>query len=141
MYASYAAFIHKDGDDYVVSVRDLPEVVTAGDTFEEALTLAEDAIEVVVASRMERDLPLPTPSPAIAGEYVVQLPAQLAAKAAVYFAWKESGISKSELARRIGRTETEARRILTPRHGTKLEQLDAAAHALGSRLIVGVQAA
>lgn len=141
MNFQYPVSITRDADDYVVTVRDLPEVQTSGDTETEALDLAADALEVVVAKRMENEEDLPLPSPARVDEIEVFLPPQLAAKAAVYIAWKQAGISKSELARRMGRSEVEARRILAPRHGTKLDQLDEAAKALGARLVVGLEAA
>ena len=70
----YPAGIREQGRDFVVTVRDLPEVVTSGDTLEQALDLAADAIEVAVASRMERDLPLPVPSRSKRGEHPVSLP-------------------------------------------------------------------
>ncbi|HVV94678.1 MAG TPA: type II toxin-antitoxin system HicB family antitoxin [Hyphomicrobiales bacterium] len=128
--------IREDEGEYVVAVRDLPAVVTAGDSFDEALELAADAIEVVIAAHMARDLDIVSPSAIRHGEHAVALPAPLAAKASVYAAWKASGLSKSELARRLGRSETEVRRILDPGHGTKLDQLDEAARALGGRLAV-----
>lgn len=136
-HPSYGVAIRRDGDDFVVSVRDLPEVVTSGDTFDEALALAADAIEVVVAIRIERGLDLEEPSPIQDGEHAVALPIVLAAKAAVYAAWKRSGWKKTDLARAMNRTETEVRRILDPRYGTKLDQLAEAARALGLRLTIG----
>lgn len=135
----YGVAIAREGDDYVVSVRDLPEVVTAGDTLEEALDLAADGIEVVVEGRMEDDEDLPFPSPVRDGEVGIAVPAKVAAKASVYRAWKDSGINKAELARRLSRSETEVGRILNPRHGTKLDQLDEAAKALGGRLVVAFE--
>ncbi len=65
----------------------------------------------------------------------------MAAKLAVLEAFAASGLSKSELARRIGKNEREARRILDPRHPTKLPALTAALRALGKRLVVGVMEA
>ena len=60
----------------------------------------------------------------------------MAAKASIYVAWKAEGISKVALAERIGRSESEVRRILDPSHGTKLDQLEEAARALGYGLLV-----
>lgn len=133
---NYGVAISEVNGDFVVSVRDLPEVVTSGETQKEALDLASDAIVVVVASRMERDKDLPEPSRARKGEHAVALPARMAAKAAVYSAWKAAHVSKVELARRLHRDEVEVRRILNPHHGTKLDHLDEAARALGGRLSV-----
>jgi antitoxin HicB len=44
---------------YIVHVRALPEIVTEGDTEEEALAMAQDAIELVLESRQERGEPIP----------------------------------------------------------------------------------
>jgi antitoxin HicB len=52
---------------------------------------------------------------------------------------RASGISKSEFARRIGKDEKEARRILDPKHPTKLTTLTAALRELGQRLVIGVE--
>lgn len=136
---TFGVCIAREADDWVVSVRDLPEVVTSGSSLEEALALAADAIEVVVAGRMDDDEPLSEPSAVLPGEHAVLLPAGIAAKAAVYAAWKASGLRKSELALRLDRVENVVRRILDPRHGTRLEHLDDAARALGGRLVVSFE--
>jgi antitoxin HicB len=44
---------------YVVRVPALPEIVTEGDTEEEALAMAQDAIGLVLESRKERGEPIP----------------------------------------------------------------------------------
>jgi antitoxin HicB len=138
---TYGVAIEHVDSEYVVSVRDLPEVVTAGYTLQEALDLAADAIEVIVEGRMDDNDDLPVPSTVEPDERAISLPAHLAAKASVYAAWKAAHVSKSELARRLDRNETEVRRILDPHHGTKLDQLDQAARALGARLVIAFEPA
>lgn len=44
---------------YNVSVPALPEIATFGDSIEEARYMAQDALELVVLSRLERDEALP----------------------------------------------------------------------------------
>jgi antitoxin HicB len=44
---------------FIVRVPALPEIVTEGDTEEEALAMAQDAIELVLESRRERGEPIP----------------------------------------------------------------------------------
>jgi antitoxin HicB len=134
----YGTTIARQGGDFVVSVRDLPEVVTSGDTHKDAITLAADAIEVAVIGRMKDEAPLPSPSPVANGEIAVPLAPRVAAKASVYHLWRKSGISKSELARRMGRGETEIRRILDPATGTKIDQIAEATRALGRDLVIGI---
>jgi antitoxin HicB len=48
-----------EGGGFVVQVPALPEVVTEGDSEEEALAMAKDAIELVLESRRERGEPIP----------------------------------------------------------------------------------
>lgn len=136
---TFGVAVREDADDVVVSVRDMPSVVTSRDSLEQALELAQDAIACDVGFLVDKSRNVPHPSPVQDGAHAVALPAQLAAKRSVYEARRAVGISKSELARRMGRKEGEVRRILDPAHGTKLDQLAEAAVALGGRLVVAFQ--
>ncbi|MDQ0472830.1 type II toxin-antitoxin system HicB family antitoxin [Labrys wisconsinensis] len=137
----YPVAIAREGPDYVVTVRDLPPVVTSGPSEEAAREMAADAVQAVVEHAIENELDIAEPSDPLEGEILIGLPAQLAAKLAVYQAWRRSGIRKAELARRMNRNEVEVRRILNPRYGTKLDQLEEAARALGGRLDIRFEAA
>ncbi len=53
----------QEGGGYSVLVPALPEVVTEGDTEEEALRMAEEAIGAILAYRKDRGLPLPSDTP------------------------------------------------------------------------------
>lgn len=64
--------------------------------------------------------------------------AEDAIKLAVIEAFNEANISKRELARRLGKTESEARRILDPDHRSKLGQQQDAMQALGKTIVVSV---
>ena len=71
----------------------------------------------------------------------IAVEAAVAAKLAFLDAFRESGIGKSEFGRRIGKDEKEVRRLLDPRHPTKLSTLTQALRAPGRRLVIGVEAA
>lgn len=137
----YGARIARDGPDFVASVRDLPEVCTAGATRQEARDLAIDAVDAIVAHRIEKGLDAPPPSALRRGEIAVRLPLLMQVKAELYVAWRRSGLSKRELARRLGLRETEARRILDPRHRTATDTMDRAAEALGATINIAHSAA
>lgn len=124
---------------YVVECRDLPEVVTQGESMDEALANATEAIGLAIAYRIETGGDIPVPSRAETGERVVAVAPLLAAKAALALALRETGLSKSELARRLGADEKEVRRLLDPRHGSKLPAIAAALAALGKRLAIDVR--
>jgi antitoxin HicB len=136
----FAVRLERHGDELVVTCRDLPEVVTSGATEAEALAMAEDAVDVVVSAAIDAGLDIPEPTAVRRGELAVSLPAQTAAKLAVWRAFLAAGITKSELARRLGVGENEARRILSPRYRTKLDKLEAAVRALGGRIVIDLAA-
>jgi antitoxin HicB len=135
---TYRALLEPGERDGVVVVTfpDVPEAITQGDGEADALREAEDALGVALLSYPLRGLRLPR-ARARKGHAVTVAP-EVAAKLAVLEAFAASGISKSELARRLGVSENEARRILDPLHATKLPRLSQALAALGRRLVVGV---
>jgi antitoxin HicB len=130
---TYAVRLAPDKQDggYVVTCRDLPEAITQGETLEEALAEAADALEEAVAGRISDVRDIPMPSDAKRGERMVSVPPSMALKAAVYLAVREAGITNSELARRMRLDEKEARRILDPHHPTKLPRIEEALSVLG----------
>lgn len=84
----------------VITVPDLPEVITQADQPEDALAQAADALEEAVAGRIRRNEEIPLPSPHEPGQPRVHVPALSAAKAALYLALRESGLTKTQLASR-----------------------------------------
>jgi antitoxin HicB len=74
---------------YVVTCRDLPQLITQGDTLGEVEVASVDAMEEVFAAYMQRNLPFPAPSPAQPGERLVSPPAAMVAKATLYVAMRE----------------------------------------------------
>lgn len=140
MTSSFPVLLRKEEDGELhVYVRDLPQVVTSGADEATALDMAADAIGVVIETLIEMGEEVPTPSPAEPGERMVAIPADVAAKLLVWRAWRASGLSKVALADRLHLAEAEVRRILDPKHGTKLAKLDATARALGKRLVVTME--
>ncbi|MDD9334369.1 MAG: type II toxin-antitoxin system HicB family antitoxin, partial [Bartonella sp.] len=62
-----------------------------------------------------------------------------ALKLAVIEAFNGAGITKTELANRLSKKETEARRILDPNHPTKLQTLERALAVLGKRVVIKIK--
>ena len=124
---------------FVVTFPDFGWGVTQGDTETLALANAEDALDEMVATMIAggEDLPMPGAGPGPR----VHLGAQMSAKAALYEAMRAAHLSQVELARRLSLHEKEVRRMLDPRHLTKLPRMDAAMRALGRRLVIEVEAA
>jgi antitoxin HicB len=138
-YAYRAQF--EPGDrrgNIVVTFPDVPEALTQGRSEADARAMAEEALGLVLLSYLARGKPLPKPRAKGGGFVDVAVAPDVAAKLAVLESFTAAGITKTELARRIGKDEKEVRRILDPKHPTKLPALTAALRALGKRLVVGV---
>jgi antitoxin HicB len=137
----YACKLEPNGEDgFVATFPDVPDALTEGASREEALANAADALEVALLGRMKDGDDIPVAAKVRRG-VLVYVPAQSAAKIAFYVAFRESGLSRSALARKIGKDEAEVRRMLDPYHATKLQPLEEALLALGRRLVVDVKAA
>ena len=126
---------------WTVTFKDLPEAITWGDGLRDTLWQAADCLEEAIAGRIRRSDPIPTPSRPKRGQHLVPVPAPTASKLALYLALSEAGITRVGPARRLGCDEKEVRRLLDPRHPSKLGRIQDALAVLGKQLIVAVQAA
>jgi antitoxin HicB len=124
---------------FTVRFPDLPEAITSGVNRRNAMAQAADCLEEAIAGRITDGLDIPRPSTPRRGHALVTAPAPMAAKAALYCAMRASGIKNTELARRLRCDEKEVRRMLDPRHSTKLPRIQQALEALGRRLVVSVE--
>lgn len=136
---NYPAEIERDEDGrYVVTFLDFGWGATDGATLEEALGEARDLLRELMATTMRESKRLPKPSQGDEQRYVVVPPVAIALKAALYEAFRESGMSQRRLARELDVAESEVRRMLNPDHATKATTIDRALRRLGKRLTVTV---
>jgi antitoxin HicB len=132
-----ASFIRESaGGGFHVRFPDLPEALTGGDDIDDTRAQAADCLAEAIAGRIRRGDEIPLPSRAKRGQYLIGLPLYLAPKLALYLGMRELGLRNTELARRLGVSETVVRRMLDPRHDTKPERIEAALTALGKRIVV-----
>lgn len=124
---------------YTVTFPDLPEAITSGAGRDDAVTQAADCLACALAGRMVDGIQIPRPSKPRKHFHLVQVPFYLAPKVALYMAMRENNINNSQLARKLGVSETVVRRMLNPNHDTKPEKLQAALEALGKRILVAVE--
>ena len=125
---------------FVVNFPDFPEGWSQGETQEEALAQAADLLETMVANYMAEGWDLPAPS-STRGRILVRLDPLVGAKTELYQRMRQAGVTKAELARRIGIAPQQAQRLFDIHHASRLDQLDAAFAALGRRLVVSSEAA
>ena len=124
---------------FVVTCRVLPQLVTQGEDEPDALSQAADAMDELFATYMLDAIEFPAPSKPRRREHLVSPPAETTAKAALYVAMRQAGISKTQLAKRLGVDEKEVRRLLDPHYGSKLPRIAHAISLLGQRLVVGLE--
>lgn len=126
-----------DTHDVIVEFVDVPGVFSVGDTEEDALLNASDALETALFYLMQERKPIPMAS-ALNGRPCVVLPVLIAGKIALYNAMLASGTRKVDLARRLNLAPTLIDRLLSLKHKSRIEQIETALALLGKHLIVDV---
>ena len=140
MRFQYPAELWQAGtNEVVVSFRDIPGCHTSGEDEAEALDEAQDALEEAIAGRINREEDIPVPSVPQPGERLVAVPTDMAAKAAFVIAFRNSGLTRVSLAKRLGTDEKSVRRMLDPRHRTAPDRIHKALRVLGSELVLEVR--
>jgi antitoxin HicB len=130
----YPIKIRKDGKFFLVTFPDIPEAITQGETREEALAAAKDALESAMEFYFEDRRPVPMPSKAKKGQDVVEIPLSLLAKILLLNEMLRQKVRPAELARRIGTTPQEVNRLTDIRHISKIDGVAIALKALGKTL-------
>lgn len=127
-----------DHDTVLVTFADVPEAITFGANKEEALLYAVDALETALSLYVDGRKPLPVASKAKRGQHTVRPSALECAKLGVYRAMTDQGVKKAELARRLGWHLPQVDRLFDLGHASRLDQIEAAARALGRRVEVRI---
>ncbi len=130
----YPAKITCEKDGCTVTFPDIPEAITCGDTKEEALHHAVDALESALDFYFENNRPVPMPSPPKRGQRLVELPASVSAKVLLFNELLAQKVRPAELAKRLAIPRQHVNRLLDPRHPTKIDSIAAALKVLGKTL-------
>ena len=134
-----AKFRHDKVDGgYVVTFRDIPEAITQGDTLEEAIEMAEDALLTSMDFYFEDKRPVPMPSRPKRGERLIELPPSVTAKVLLLNAVLESRIKHSVLAKALGIPQPRINRLMDLRHTTKIDTIANALKVMGKTLEIRV---
>ena len=131
----YPVILTSDDGTVLVTFPDVPEAITFGANEEEALGHAVDALETALSFYVDDRKPLPVPSLQV-GLPTVRPSALESIKLAVYREMLVQGVRKAELARRLGWKAPQVDRLFDLNHASRLDQLEAAAKALGRHIDV-----
>lgn len=135
---AYPVELTPDGKFLMVTFPDVPEAASQGDSVEDALEMAADALETALDFYFDAGRPVPAPSKPKRGQAVVELPPSVTAKVLLLNEMLRQKVRPAELARRIGTTPQEVNRLTNIRHTTRIDRVDTALRALGKRLIIRV---
>lgn len=130
----YPARIKKQRDGYVVTFRDIPEALTSGETKEEAVNMAADALATAMEFYFEDRREVPMPTKPRSDEELVELPVSLAVKVLLLNEMLKGNITPSKLAKKLEASPQTVTRILDLHHSTKIDTLAEAFKAIGKKL-------
>jgi antitoxin HicB len=119
---------------FVVTFPDIPEAITQGETQEEALAMAREALEAVLGFYFEDKRVVPLPSKPECGQSIVELPASRWAKVLLLNEMLRQNIRSLELARRLKITPQEGKRLTNLQYSSRIDRVESALHALGCQL-------
>lgn len=129
----YPVILTPDDDTVLVTFPDIPEALTFGANKEEAMLNAIDALETALSFYVDARKHLPEPS--ITPDLPTVRPSVLEGiKLAIYREMTLQGIRKADLARRLGWKAPQVDRLFDLGHASRLDQLEAAAKALGRHI-------
>ncbi len=127
-----------DSEGFIVTFPDIPGVVTEGDTKDEALYNAWEALNGVLESMVSRGLPLPEGK---AGDDEHLFPINV--ESHIITAWElrklRGDLPQSEIAKRLGLTYQAYQRLENPIKGNPtIKTLEKVAKVFGKRLVISM---
>jgi antitoxin HicB len=125
---------------YVITFPDVEGAISQGDNEKEAREMAQDALITMLAHLIRHGKTVAAPGHPKGRKYrMIELPAIVAIKTELYMAFRNSGLTKTALARKIGIPKTTVDRLFNFRNHTRLGQIEAAFAALGKRLAMQIE--
>lgn len=131
---SYPARLKRDGVGFLVSFPDVPEAISYGETLEEAVAMAADALTTSMDFYFEDRRAVPMPSAPKRGHIAVDLPPSVAVKVLLLNEMLAQQTKPAELARLMNVRPQEVNRLTDLHHPTKIDTVALALKALGKRL-------
>jgi antitoxin HicB len=135
----YPALLTPDDNNTIrVTFPDFPEAHTFGDTADEALVRAKDALATAIDAYIKDRRPIPRPS-VREGASVVRLPALTCSKIQLYETMRQGKVKKADLAKLLHWHPPQVDRLIDVHHDSRLDQIEAAFSVMGKRLVFTVE--
>lgn len=137
-YAYPSKIVPAEEGGWLIGFRDFPEGHSQAEDDEDVIDVAEGLLQACIEGRLLDGIDVPGPSEPRAGELLVGVPIETASKAALFKAVAASGNSRVAIAKALDMDEKEVRRMLDPRHSSKLPRVARVLKALGKELRLSV---
>jgi antitoxin HicB len=132
----YYCVIEQEDEEYIVRFPDMPNVVTCGFSREEAVAMAKEALDGVLAAEIAHGNSVPPPS--FQGGHPVSVAGHIAV--ALQLRELRGDKSQTEIARKLGLTYQAYQRLENPqRANPTLKTLERIAGAFGKELSVTIR--
>lgn len=133
----YPCQIEKDKEGkYLITFPNFPETFTEGETEEEALFNASEALTLTLEGRAEENMPIPFPSQE---ERFPMIYPSSRVQAALLVRFSRGRRKIADVARSLGTSWPAASHMEDLHHWTTLRQLEKTAAILGKRLVVSFE--
>ena len=132
-----AIFEPQEPSGFCVRFVDIPGAITEGETLEECLFNAAEALTGVIESYIELGQDIPRPSKNVKGAYYVAPDARV--QSALLIRWARGDRSLADIARALETSWPSAQRLENPSHYPSLKQLEKAASVLGKKLVLSLE--
>ena len=139
-YAYPCIFEPEDDEKYKgwfnVSFPDLEGAFTCGRDWKTAMIMAEDCLVVSLASYVDRQEELPTPSAWAKGQELLTVQPLIAVQLDLYVAMREQAVTTADLAQRLDLPEAVVKRLLSLDYLTSINEVVEALELLGCNPVV-----
>jgi antitoxin HicB len=133
-----ATLEHDDDGRVVVRFPDFPDTRGVGEYEGDAFLRAREALTEAIGNVIRDRLAVPEPSAGL-GLPRVAVPLIVEMKLRLYEVMLEGHVTRADLARLLRCHRPQVDRLLDVRHGSKVDQIELAAAALGVRFLVDVR--
>ncbi len=137
-YQYPVSLINNEEGGYVLTFRDVPEVISEIWSMDELQKTGADALISGADMYYETKTVFPEPSEPKENEVLIKLPFSAVAKILLHNAMLSANIRPSDLAKKMGKMPQEVNRIIDLKHNTKIDTIQDAFRALGKDLNVSV---
>lgn len=128
----YGACIKPDGNGFIVTFRDLSNVFSDGETRDEAIFNAQEALDGVLLEMVAEDLDIPFPSEVQANEQAISVSPEVAAPVMLHMLRIEIGQSIASIAQAMEVKYQTYQRMEKNGSNLTLKNLKRAARAMGA---------